>query len=319
MANIDLHRLRRQKALNWLQSVGVFMGLIALAGMAGLLFAGTQGLVTGLILLVVYLALTSLPGDVFLRAAFRAQAIGHHAAPELCRAVAALAVRASLPRPPALYFIPSDKLLAVTAGSTAQPAIGVSRGCLRRLAPRELVAVLAHEMAHIRHGDLFVMRLAGVMATLTRTMAQAGILLLIFYWPVAWMAGIVFSLWAVLLLLVAPILSDLLQLFLSRQRELMADTGAAEISGDPLALAQALRRIHDIQGDDWERSIQRGGRWLRWFRTHPGIEERINNLEALLPAPRRVGTDQDWTHLAEASAFPRGGHSMRGMLRRWLL
>ena len=112
--------------------------------------------------------------------------------------------------------------------------------------------------------------------------------------------------------------SDLLELSLSRRREFLADAGAVELTGDPTSLARALERIEALQGDDWERFTARGGRWLRSFRTHPTTAERIERWPSGRVAPPRAAE-------LELAENPRefahsGGQSLgQRMLRRALL
>jgi heat shock protein HtpX len=260
------------------------------------------------------------PGDLLFRQAFGAVRLVPRQAPELFAMVAELARRADLRRPPAIYFIPSRMLQAMAAGSRNAPAIAVTSGLLQALPPREIAAVLAHAVAHIRHGDVSTMRLAAAAASLTRNMALLGLVLLALWLPALWAFGGAPSPAIVGLLLLGPIVSDLLTLSLSRQREFLADAGAVELTGDPLALAAALARLHRLQGDDWERMVARGAGWLRLLRTHPGIEARIRRLTATV-APVRVALPMwGWAGGAPAHLSGFGGrHPAQRLARRWLL
>jgi Zn-dependent protease with chaperone function len=88
--------------------------------------------------------------------------------------------------------------------------------------------------------------------------SSVGLFLAFALLPVLWATCEGLSPRGILLLTLSPTVSDLLQLFHSRRREFLADAGAAELTGDPRALAQALRRIEAIQGDEWERLASRG-------------------------------------------------------------
>ena len=193
-------------------------------------------------------------------------------------------------------------------------------GLLRTLPHRELMAVLAHELAHIRHGDVLVLRLAAAAATLTRGMASIGILLLMAFLPALWALGSAPSPVLVLLLVGAPLLGDLLTLSLSRRRELLADAGAVELTGDVTALAEALARIWRLQGDDWERLAARGAGWIRWFRSHPTVQERIAALRAMAASARPVPPSQDRIAVVPIETWSLGGHHpAQRLARRWLL
>jgi heat shock protein HtpX len=196
----------------------------------------------------------------------------------------------------------------------------VTAGLLRTLPRRELTAVLAHEIAHIRHGDVLVLRLAAAAATLTRTMASVGVLLLLFFLPALWTIGMPPSPLLAVLLAGAPLLGDLLTLSLSRRRELLADAGAVELTGDVTALAEALARIWRRQGDDWERLATRGAGWMRWLRSHPTVGERIAALRAMAAPARQVPPGEARIAAVPIETWGLGGHHpAQRLARRWLL
>ena len=280
---VDAAALNRQQALNRAHSVIILFGLMALAACMGFALAGINGVIVGALFAGAGLIASSASGTGMFRQVYGAVTLGAHNAPDLVLLVVELARRAALDRAPTLHLLPSRLPQAMSAGNREEPAVAVTLGLLQALSPRELAAVLAHEVAHIRHGDAFVMRLAASAGALTQTMSTAGILLLIVFLPVLMMTGEVFvSPLAVLLLIFSPVISDLLQLSLSRRREFLADAGAVELTGDPFALAAALERLERLRGDNWERFASRGG-WLHWFRTHPSTKERIDRLMQLAP------------------------------------
>ncbi|TIM35094.1 MAG: peptidase M48 [Mesorhizobium sp.] len=282
---LDSQALRQQRALNRLHSVIILIGLMALAAWTGYVISGSDGIVLGLILSGIALLVGSTSGGALFRQD-GAIVVDRHSDPGLVMLIAELARRAGLPRAPTLHLLPSPVLQAMAAGDRQDPAIAVTSGLLQTLPPRELAAVLAHEIAHIRHGDIFIMRLAATAGAMTQVMSSVGLFLLFALLPVLWATGEFLSPFGILLLTFSPTVSDLLQLSLSRRREFLADAGAVELTGDPQALALALRRIEAIQGDDWERFDSRGARWLHWFRTHPSTAERIALLAQLVSPVR---------------------------------
>ncbi|WP_158295615.1 zinc metalloprotease HtpX [Crenalkalicoccus roseus] len=317
---LDPAALARQRRLNRLQSALLLLGLTALAGLTGLAAAGVEGLVLAAAGAALFLLLDPAPGDPLFRHVFGAARLAPAQAPELFALLDELARRAGLSRAPTLYLIPSPMLQAMAAGSREKPAIAVTLGLLRALPPRELAAVLAHEVAHLRHGDVAVMRLAAAAAALSRTMATLGIVLLALWLPALLALGQAPSPLAVALLVAAPLIGDLLTLSLSRRREFLADAGAVELTGDPLALSAALARIQRLQGDDWERMAARGPRWLRWFRTHPTVEERIARLAATVAPVQVAPPAWDWAPGGPARLGHLGGtHPAQRLARRWLL
>ena len=317
--SIDVAALRRLRLLNRVQSTVLLLGLGALAAITGFLFAGTDGVIVTATIAASFLMLNPASGDALFRYAYGAVPLTAASAPRLLSLVGELARRAGLDRAPALFLIPTPILQAMSAGSREAPSIAATSGLLQTLPSRELVAVLAHEIAHIRHGDVFVMRLAAGAGAMTRAMSTAGMFLLLAYFPVLWTTGAMMSPAAIALLIGAPMVSDLLELSLSRRREFLADAGAVELTGDPVALAQALKRIEELQGDDWERFAARGGRWLRWFRTHPTTAERIERLATVVALPRPGLPTWSWSEGQGGMARLGGQALARRLLRRLLL
>jgi heat shock protein HtpX len=315
---VDAAALRRQRALNRVHSTIILSGLMALAAFMGFMLAGIEGVIIGALIAGAGLMVGSASGTAMFRQIYGAVPLGMHNAPDLVLLVVELARRAGLDRVPTLHLLPSRLPQAMSAGDRAAPAVAVTLGLLQVLSPREVAAVLAHEVAHIRHGDAFVMRLAASAGTLTQMMSTVGIFLLLVFFPIFLATGeAIVSPLAVLLLTFSPVVSDLLQLSLSRRREFLADAGAVELTGDPQGLASALLRLERLRGNDWERVGPRG-RWLHWFRTHPRTEERIDRLLRLVPPSRpdlplvahpadlrRLFADrQDWRRRSFTGRFP---------------
>jgi heat shock protein HtpX len=174
---------------------------------------------------------------------------------------------------------------AFATGSREDAAIVLSDGLLRRLERRELVGVLAHELAHVANGDIQVMTFADTLSRITSMLALAGQILLILSIPALLLGLETLPLGALLVLLAAPTLSALAQLALSRNREYEADRTAAELSGDPLGLAAALDKLERSQGRVWEQ-LMLPGRNLpdpSLLRTHPPTARRIERLVQLVP------------------------------------
>jgi heat shock protein HtpX len=198
-----------------------------------------------------------------------------------------LARRAGLPSVPRLHYVGTPAVQALAAGSSADSAIALSDGLLRLLSRRELSAVIAHEIWHIRQNDLGLLRLALGAVRLTQIMCLAAGLLVLLFGPLDPVDGVAPDTWSLLLLIVlAPSASLLLWLGLSRTREYDADAGAAALTGDPEALASALRHLERAAGPAWERLSRQGQGASPWLRTHPSAAERIARLMELAPPPR---------------------------------
>ena len=317
---LDAAALARQRRLNRLHSALLLLSLTGLAGVTGAVVGGSEGLLLGAGAALLFLLLDPAPGDFLFRHAFGAVRLSPAQAPELFAPLTVLARRAGLRRPPELYLIPSSILQAMAGGHRRAPAIAVTLGLLRTLPRRELTAVLAHEIAHICHGDVLVLRLAAAAATLTRGMASVGVLLLLAFLPALLATGSAPSPLLAVLLVGAPVLGDMLTLSLSRRRELLADAGAVELTGDVTALAEALARIWRLQGDDWERLAARGAGWMRWLRSHPTVQERIAALRAMAAPARPVPPSQDRIAVVPIETWSLGGHHpAQRLARRWLL
>lgn len=279
--------VRRQRGRNRLQGVLLLAGMVLTLGLlAWLVFRGA-GVVWVLVLGVVSLALRPRVRSEWVLRMYRARPLPARSAPDLHRLIDTLAARAQLPRPPALYYVPSPMLNAFAVGDRDDAAIAVTDGLLRRLPWRELAGVLAHEVSHIRSGDLRMMTLADMVGRLTQAVAYAGLVLIVFGLP-ALMAGTLLPLLAGAVLLSVPNVTTLLQLALSRAREYDADLAAAELTNDPLGLASALRTLHVHEGRVWERIMVPHRRTpdTLLLRTHPPTDERIRRLRELAPPDR---------------------------------
>lgn len=275
------HRLR-----NTLHTLALLVGMAALLGGLGFLLGGGVGALWALALTGTLLALSPRVAPALLLRMYGGRPIGAADAPGLVQAVAVLADRAGLERPPALFLVPSPILNAFTLGTPGQAAVAVTAGLLRGLPSREVVAVLAHEIAHIRNRDIWVMGLADLISRLTALLSNIGVVLVLLNLPLVLLGAAVVSWWAVALLLLAPVAGTLLQLALSRTREFDADAAAVALTGDPQGLIGALAHLEQRQGRWLEQLILPGRRVPdpSLLRTHPPTEERIRRLAALAHA-----------------------------------
>ncbi len=258
--------------------------LTALLGLAlAALLAGVGWLLggaTGALFTVAFAAALALfaprPSAHRLLAARGARPLHPLEVPGLHDAVEALAHRAGLDAPPRLHLLPDPAPQALATDGHDGAVIGVTPALLRTLGPRQTLAVIAHEIAHLTNGDLAILRLARTVEAITASAARFSLYALVFGVPLLLFAGAPVP-WSVFaLLLVAPWAVRLLVAALSRARELAADATAAELTGDPVALASALERIERAAAP-W---------WMRWFaaeipvalRTHPPTHDRVARL-----------------------------------------
>jgi heat shock protein HtpX len=210
---------------------------------------------------------------------YRARPLSRFESSDLYDLVAELARRADLPAIPRLYLSPHAMPNALSVGQPSQPIIVLTRGLLARLDGRELAGVLAHEVAHIRNRDLWLLGLADSIQRLTRALSTFGVVLLVLNLPLLALGAATVPFDLVLLLLFAPAASVLLALALSRTREFEADRTAAEITGDPRGLASALTQLERSQRSFWDLFLPRSqSAGSRLWRTHPAAEERTRRL-----------------------------------------
>jgi heat shock protein HtpX len=214
---------------------------------------------------------------------YQARPIDPRQSPPLFMLVNELSDRAGLKHEPAIYWIPSLTLNAFAVGSDKNSAIAITHGLLNLLTPRELAGVLAHEISHIRNNDLRLLMLADVFTRLTHFLALFGILTTLLALPWILTGAIEVSLMGLVLLVIMPAISALLQLGLSRVREFNADLDAARITEDPISLAQALTRINQQNISPWQRILLPGYREYQpsILRTHPDTAERVQRLQSL--------------------------------------
>ena len=128
---IDPEALRRLRFLNRLQSAVLLLGLFALAGITGFLFAGTGGVIIAAVLVTGFLLFNPASGEVVFRYVYGALPLTPASAPQLAALVAQLARRAGLERAPALFLIPTPMLQAMAAGSREAPSLRSPAACSR--------------------------------------------------------------------------------------------------------------------------------------------------------------------------------------------
>lgn len=289
---VNRDRLFAHKLRNNLQTMALVgtLGLLCayLAWfIGGPLFA--LGATVGVILLY---ALNPAVSPRLVMALYQARPVAYAEAPRIYAVLQELARRAGLTRLPVLYYVPTRLMNAFTSGTREDAAIALSDGLLRRMDLRELAGVLAHEVSHIANGDTRVMALADLVTRITGLLSLAGQLLLLVSLPLWLLTGVSVPWVPLLVLALAPTVSALVQLALSRSREYEADRSAVELSGDPEGLAWALEKLDHDQRGPWERLMLPGQRipGPSVLRTHPPTAERVRRLLELgarerLPRP----------------------------------
>jgi heat shock protein HtpX len=218
--------------------------------------------------------------------------------PELYGLVQDLAQRAALPMPK-VYLLPQDTPNAFATGRNPEhAAVAVTDGIRRILTKRELAGVLGHELSHVKNRDILVSTIAATLAGAISYLAQMAQWAMIFGGgrdrDEEGGGGNIFGL--IVMMIVAPIAAMLIQMAVSRSREYGADEGGAKVTGDPLALASALRKLHmgaqniplhvnnataNATAHMFIVNPLTGHGLASLFSTHPPMEERIARLEAM--------------------------------------
>lgn len=276
--NISLAKHYRRQ--NYLHSVLLLIAMLGLLALIGWLVIGPEGLFLALAIVVLIVISGPRVSPHFILHLYQAQLIHPAQAPQLYDIYYKLADKAGIKDIPPLYYLPSQVLNTFTIGLKKDTCIVISDGLLRSLNYRELAGVLAHEISHIRNHDLWVMFMADVLSHLTSLLALCGYFLILLYLPLLILYE-QFIPWLLLVTLVlAPNLSALLQLALSRTREYSADLVAAQLTGDPLGLASALKKLEYYQ-HGWFGRILFPGRRVpapSLLRTHPTTQSRVRRL-----------------------------------------
>lgn len=268
---------------NRLHTMLLLLSMMLLLVILGWLIGGRGGILWAIILGGISLLLGQQASPQLILRMYRARALHPQEAPQLYQIMQALADRANLSYVPTLYYIPSRMMNAFAVGTKRNAAIGLTDGILRGLNLRELTGVLAHEMSHIRNNDMRSMNIADVVTRITNLFSTLGKFLLFFNLPLILMGTYTISWWAILLLIVAPMLSGLLQLALSRTREFDADLDAVQLTRDPVGLMRALQKLENHSANLWQQILLpgRGVPDPSIFRTHPHTEDRIARLQEL--------------------------------------
>jgi heat shock protein HtpX len=274
---------------NWFKTGLLMAAIMALFGMVGAVLGGGQGMLLALALGFGINLWAYWFSDTMVLKLYRAQEVDATTAPQLYNTVGELAARAGLPMPK-VYLIDEAQPNAFATGRNPEhAAVAATTGILQLLSARELRAVLAHELSHVRHRDILTSTITASIAGAISTLANFGI----FFGgrsddnrnPLV----------ALIVLILAPIAAVLIQLAISRGREYEADRGGAELSGDPRALADALAKMdryakgvpletaeaHPATAHLMIINPLSGGGLAGLFRTHPPTEERIHRLLAM--------------------------------------
>ncbi len=259
----------------------------------GSLIGGRGGMMMAFVIAVVMNFGSYWFSDKIVLRMYGAQELAPADAPELFQTVQDLTGRAGLPMPK-LYMIEGDQPNAFATGRNPEhAAVAVTKGIVSILSRDELRGVLAHELSHVKHRDILVGTIAATMAGAISMLANMA------QWGMMFGGGRSSNdreggspIAGLVMMIVAPIAAMLIQLAISRSREFMADEAGAQMAGNPLSLANALRKLetraHQIPMNASPSTAHMfivnplsGGGIAKLFSTHPPMEERIARLEAM--------------------------------------
>ncbi|MES2710578.1 MAG: zinc metalloprotease HtpX [Pseudomonadota bacterium] len=296
---------------------GYFRTVLLLAGMTAL-FVGIGYVIGGRNgMLVAFAAACAMNvfawwnSDKMVLRMHNAQPIQPQDAPRLYDITARLAQRAGIPMP-ALYVIHEDQPNAFATGrSPSRAAVAVNTGLLELMSEPEAAGVIAHELAHIKNRDTLIMTVTATIAGAIGMLTQFGFM---FggrdnqgrqspFGPIG----------MILMVVLAPLAAMIVQMAISRSREYEADRIGAEISGNPMALANALLKLEHYAHGRVNQAAEAnpatahmfiinplsGLRMDGLFSTHPKTENRVAALQAMVggfaqPAPVRTAFRSPW-------------------------
>ncbi len=271
--------LRNRQRTNLLQTVAIGSSILILLWLIGWLFAGVYGIAWAMSVGIAPLLVSIKVLPALTLRLYGARRLEYGNAPALFDLVADLSDGAGM-KPPGLYYIASSVPLAFSTGAGESAAIALSDGLFRLMSYRELRGILGHELSHVANRDTWVMGFADVASRLTRFLSLIGQLLIIINLPLVLLSDRALPWLPLLFMALAPSLSALLQLALSRSREYEADLDCVRLTGDPAGLASALAKLERVKRHVLLRMFRpgHGDPEPSLLRTHPATEARIRRL-----------------------------------------
>ncbi|MBN1823152.1 MAG: zinc metalloprotease HtpX [Endomicrobiales bacterium] len=277
--------------MNTLKSFILMLALTLLLVWIGQMLGGRDGMIYALIFAGVMNFVSYWFSDKIVLMMYRAKPLSENENPKIFRMMEELTRSAKIPMPK-LYVIETNMPNAFATGRDPQhAAVAFTRGILNLLNTEELAGVAAHELSHVKNRDILISTIAATLAGAIFVLARMAQFAAIFGGGRG-SNGRDNAMGNLAVAIVAPIAAMLIQMAISRSREYIADESGAKISGKPLALASALRKLH--QGVQTRPASVNpttahmfivhpfsGKTLMKIFSTHPPVEERVKRLEKM--------------------------------------
>ena len=262
--------------------------MTALFGFAGTMLAGFEGLLIAFIVAIAINLFAWYNSDKMVLRMYGAKKVPQEH--PLYEMVANLSLNAQLPMPK-VYEIQSDQPNAFATGRNPEnAAVAATTGLLKRLNQNEIAAVMAHELAHIKNRDTTIMVVAATFAGAISMLANFA---MFFGGRRNNNMGFIVL---IAMMILAPFAALLIEMAIRRSREYVADRVGAEICGNPLWLASALKSIQGfaskIDNHGAERNPSTAHMFIinplhahahdKLFSTHPSTANRVASLEAMI-------------------------------------
>ncbi|WP_329089308.1 MULTISPECIES: zinc metalloprotease HtpX [unclassified Streptosporangium] len=275
---------------NGLRTAVLLGALSAVIIAVGAWFGGGVGVQIAVLVALATSGVAYFFSDRIALSAMRARPVGEVEQPLLYRIVRELSTEARQPMP-RLYVSPTMQPNAFATGRNPRnAAVCVTYGITQLLDERELRGVIGHELSHVYNRDILISSVAGALATMITYLGYAGL----FFGGGDDDEGPGF-IGALLMIVLGPVAAGMIQMAISRSREYQADESGARLTGDPLALASALRKIEmgtrqlPLPENGRIASAShlmianpfRGAGIGRMFSTHPPTAERVARLERM--------------------------------------
>jgi heat shock protein HtpX len=283
--------------MNTTKTVALMVGLTILLVFVGGAIGGRNGMMIAFVFAFATNMFSYWFSDKLVLRMYKAREVSEAEAPMLWGVTHDLSVKMNMPMPK-VYVIPSEAMNAFATGrGPNHAAVAATEGIMKVLTREELEGVMAHELGHVGNRDILIGTIAATIAgaiSLLANIAQWGMIFGGFGGgrrdDDEGAGGFIAT---IAMIILAPIAALLIQMAISRSREYQADATGARICGNPLWLANALRKLHAgslrVPMDATPATAHmfivnplRGGGMANLFSTHPPIEDRIARLESMV-------------------------------------